>query len=319
MTFSNINVSNPNDGLGDKLRDAFIIVNDNFDLVGDMVTPEQLSATLSNYATKVYVDSTDDDLQNQINNLSDLVDLGEGSIQALQTDLNNLELLVDGKASLTQLNNSVANINDTIATLQIDVDNKIEEAPQDDKTYGRNNANWVEVTGAGGSSVNKVVGRLYQVGSDSETSQNNGELVIGRTYWIKADSFNEGDDFSNCGDNQNTPERRFIATATTPANWSNGSTLLTQEGAPVMNILENSLLEPFYFEYASSGDFRIKSYDSLFTVDKTFTLLSRMGDQGLGNPLDVKIEYIDKNEMTLRVDEGNDQLSGYCIEIRVYN
>ena len=30
MTFSNINVSNPNDGLGDKLRDAFVIVNDNF-------------------------------------------------------------------------------------------------------------------------------------------------------------------------------------------------------------------------------------------------------------------------------------------------
>jgi hypothetical protein len=314
MTFSNINVSTPNSGLGDKLRDAFVIVNDNFDLVGDMVTPEQLSATLSNYATKVYVDSEDTNLQNQINNLSDLIDLGEGSIQALQTDLNNLELLVDGKASLTQLNNSVANINDTIATLQIDVDNKIEEAPQDDKTYGRNNANWVEV----GSSVNKVVGRLYQVGSDSETSLTNGELVIGRTYWIKVGSFVEGDDFSNCGDNQNTPERRFIATATTPANWSNGSTLLTQEGAPVMNILENSLLEPFYFEYASSGDFRIKSYDPLFTVDKTFTLLSRMGDLGLGNPLDVAFEYIDKNEMTLRVDEGNDQLSGYCIEIRVY-
>jgi hypothetical protein len=314
MTFSNINVSNPNDGLGDKLRDAFIIVNDNFDLVGDMVTPEQLSATLSNYATILYVNGKDTILQNQINGLSASYTILSGSFSSLQTQVTSLGLLLDGKASLTQLNNSVANINDTIATLQIDVDNKIEEAPQDDKTYGRNNANWVEV----GSSVNKVVGRLYQVGSDSETSQNNGELVIGRTYWIKADSFNEGDDFSNCGDNQNTPERRFIATATTPANWSNGSILFTQEGAPVMNILENSLLEPFYFEYVSSGDFRIKSYDSLFTVDKTFTLLSRMGDLGLGSPLDVKIEYIDKNEMTLRVDEGNDQLSGYCLEIRVY-
>jgi hypothetical protein len=314
MTFSNINVSNPNDGLGDKLRDAFIIVNDNFDLVGDMVTPEQLSATLSNYATILYVNGKDTILQNQINGLSASYTILSGSFSSLQTQVTSLGLLLDGKASLTQLNNSVANINDTIATLQIDVDNKIEEAPQDDKTYGRNNANWVEV----GSSVNKVVGRLYQVGSDSETSQNNGELVIGRTYWIKADSFVEGDDFSNCGDNQNTPERRFIATATTPANWSNGSILFTQEGAPVMNILENSLLEPFYFEYASSGDFRIKSYDSLFTVDKTFTLLSRMGDLGLGSPLDVKIEYIDKNEMTLRVDEGNDQLSGYCLEIRVY-
>ena len=42
MTFSNVNVSNPNDGLGDKLRDAFIIVNDNFSLIGDIVTPDYL-------------------------------------------------------------------------------------------------------------------------------------------------------------------------------------------------------------------------------------------------------------------------------------
>jgi hypothetical protein len=315
MTFSNINVSNPNDGLGDKLRDAFIIVNDNFDLVGDMVTPEQLSATLSNYATKVYVDAADNTLQDNIDSLDVRLTNDELDIAALQTDLGNLGLLVDGKASLTQLNDSVANINDTIATLQIDVDNKIEEAPQDDKTYGRNNAAWVEVTG--GSSVNKVVARLYQTGNENETSLTSGTLEIGRTYYI--DSFVEGDDFSNCGDNQNTEDRRFIAIAETPTNWSNGSTLFTQDGAPVMNILENSLLEPFYFEYTTSGDYLIKSYDPLFIVNKTFTLLGRMGDVGFGNPLDVLVEYIDENQMRIVVDKGDNQLSGYCIEIRVYN
>jgi hypothetical protein len=163
-------------------------------------------------------------------------------------------------------------------------------------------------------------GRIYQSGDENESFLSGGTLEIGRTYWIDADPGLLGDDdFSNCGDNRNTPDRRFIATAETPTNWSNGSVLVTQDGAPVVNILENSLLEPFYFEYTSSGDYSIKSYDPLFTVDKTFTLFGRMGDQGLGNPLDVLVEYIDNQSMRIVVDKGNDQLGGYCIEIRVYN
>jgi len=314
MTFSNINVSNPNDGLGSKLRDAFIIVNDNFSLIGDMVTPEQLSATLSNYATKVYVDSEDTNLQNQINNLSDLIDLGEGNIQALQTDLNNLELLVDGKASIGQLNDSVAAINSTIAALQIVVDSKLSDAPKDGLTYGRKDAHWVVV--GGGSSVNKVVGTLYQRSDNTVEQINEGTLEIGRTYWIK--TLQPGDDFSNCGDNQNTEDRRFIATATTPTNWTNGSSIQWQVGAPVINILENTLKQPFYFEYLDKGEYWIQSYDTLFTVDKTFCLLTDMFDKGSDNQIDVRIEYWDNTTMKLLTDT-NDVLNGHCIEIRVYN
>ena len=146
MTFSNINVSNPNDGLGDKLRDAFIIVNDNFDLVGDMVTPEQLSATLSNYATKVYVDAADVNLQQNINGLVASYQTLSGDVATLQTDVTNLGLLVDGKASLTQLNDSVANINDTIATLQTLVDTKIDDAPNDGEAYVRINQTWEKLS-----------------------------------------------------------------------------------------------------------------------------------------------------------------------------
>jgi len=125
MTFSNINVSNPNDGLGDKLRDAFVIVNDNFDLVGDMVTPTQLAATLSNYATIVYVDNTDNTLQDNIDSLDGRLTNDETDIAALQTDLGNLGLLVDGKASLTQLNNAISALNETIAELNVTISNKI--------------------------------------------------------------------------------------------------------------------------------------------------------------------------------------------------
>jgi hypothetical protein len=146
MTFSNVNVSNPNDGLGDKLRDAFIIVNDNFSLIGDIVTPDYLSATLSNYTTKVYVDNVDNTLQDNIDSLDSRLTNDELDITALQTDLGNLSLLVDGKASLTQLNNSVADINNTIATLQTLVDTKIDDAPNDGEAYVRINQTWEKLS-----------------------------------------------------------------------------------------------------------------------------------------------------------------------------
>lgn len=167
MTFSNINVSSPNDGLGDKLRDAFIIVNDNFSLIGDIVTPEYITATLSNYATKVYVDNADTDLQNQIDGLDTRLDNDELDIAALQTDLTNLGLLVDGKASLTQLNNSVADINNTIAALQIVVDSKIDDAPRDGQIYGRKDENCEVV---GGVSYKSYTALISQEGTDDPTA-----------------------------------------------------------------------------------------------------------------------------------------------------
>ena len=145
MTFSNINVSNPNDGLGTKLRDAFIIVNDNFELVGDMVTPEQLSATLSNYTTIVYVDNIEGGLQDQIDFINGRLNTDDSDIETLQDDLNALQILVDGKASVTQLNNMIATINNTITTLQLNVDVKIGDAPNDGFTYGRKNNTWIKL------------------------------------------------------------------------------------------------------------------------------------------------------------------------------
>jgi hypothetical protein len=79
MTFSNINVSNPNDGLGDKLRDAFVIVNENFieveNFLVSQVTDSYLSATLSNYVTLI-------SFNNQNNSIG-------ATISTLQSDINN--------------------------------------------------------------------------------------------------------------------------------------------------------------------------------------------------------------------------------------
>lgn len=145
MTFSNINVSNPNDGLGDKLRDAFIIVNENFAEIGTIVTPDYITATLSNYSTITYVDNSISDVQDIIDGILVRLDNDEIDIAALQTDLNNLSLLVQGKASLTQLNTSIANVNHAIAAQQTDIDNKIDEAPNDGFIYGRQNGAWVRL------------------------------------------------------------------------------------------------------------------------------------------------------------------------------
>ena len=148
MTFSNINVSSPNDGLGDKLRDAFVIVNDNFieveNFLVSQVTDSYLSATLSNYVTNVTFDSTIlslgegfDNLQGQINNKAALVHTH------IVTDVTGLQGQLDSKATLTQLNNAISALNDTIATLNITLAGKIDEAPIDDNSYVRKNGAWI--------------------------------------------------------------------------------------------------------------------------------------------------------------------------------
>jgi hypothetical protein len=330
MTFSNINVSTPNSGLGDKLRDAFVKVNDNFALIGDIVTPEYLSATLSSYATIEYVDDVDTNLQNQITSLGYLVDLGEGSIQALQTDVTNLELLVDGKASLTQLNNSIANINSTIAALQIVVDNKIGEAPSDDKTYGRRNENWEEITG--GSSTYKVYSAIVNQSGEYnviEIDNTNGDLVIGRTYQIIATD-SDSCNFTNVGAPRNDISTYFVATGTTPTSWGNDNKARLQyvEGAPVVNVLENTIGDIVWI-YDGTGFYMGYIFDAAnrpiptFLEGKTPTLNYITGPMEanivrhlvISRGADEWVRFEQYNTDFNRVDE----ITEAFIEIRVYN
>ena len=174
MTFSNINVSQPNDGLGDKLRNAFVIVNENFDSVGNFietqVTLPQLNTILGSYSTITYVNTADSNLQGQINSLDVRLDNDELDIAALQTDLGNLSIAVDGKATISQLNNTYSQLNAVDADLQTQIDNKIDEAPVDTKTYGRKDENWVEITSGGALPYKSYVALLSQVGTGDPTA-----------------------------------------------------------------------------------------------------------------------------------------------------
>jgi len=169
MTFSNINVSQPNDGLGDKLRDAFVIVNNNFASIGTIVDPEYISATLSSYTKKTYVDNADTNLQNQIDSLDGRLGNDELDIAALQTDFTNLTLSVNGKASSSQLNSFYSQLNAVDADLQIQIDGKIDDAPIDGKTYGRKDQNWTEIP-TGGVSYQSFVALLTQESTADPTA-----------------------------------------------------------------------------------------------------------------------------------------------------
>lgn len=146
MTFSNINVSSPNDGLGDKLRNAFIIVNDNFASIGDIVDVDYITATLSNYTTIDYVNNELTDIDGELISIIGRLNVDEGNITTLQSDLDQLELSVDGKVSVTQLNNVVSTINNTISNQQLDIDTKIGDAPANGSIYGRKDNQWEVLT-----------------------------------------------------------------------------------------------------------------------------------------------------------------------------
>lgn len=63
----------------------------------------------------------------------------------------------------------------------------------------------------------------FNVRFDSDTAQTSGTLLVGKRYRVYP--YASGDDFTNVGGG-NFSTSEFIATGTTPANWTNGSTLI---------------------------------------------------------------------------------------------
>ena len=149
MTFSNINIGlSPNDGTGDVLRTAFEIVNDNFleveEFLVSQVTQSYLTATLSNYVTNQELNDVVEPIGVDLSTLFTSLD---GKAPLVHThsvsNVTGLQGQLDSKASITQLNNAIADLNDTIAQLNITLSGKIDEAPQDDNSDVRRNGEWI--------------------------------------------------------------------------------------------------------------------------------------------------------------------------------
>ncbi|MPM09000.1 hypothetical protein SDC9_55316 [bioreactor metagenome] len=90
---------------------------------------------------------------------------------------------------------------------------------------------------------------------------NSGPLVVGETYRI--DALNAGDDFSNVG--YMMPEMSFVATGTTPTNWSNGTYILNvTQSNPIVTVLYNSIGNVAWKYSGAKGSYRAtfsESYD----------------------------------------------------------
>jgi hypothetical protein len=92
---------------------------------------------------------------------------------------------------------------------------------------------------------------------------NSGNTVIGVTYQIDASV--AGDDFRDIGGPLITYDSEFIdyyflATGTTPTNWTNGTVLRFNTGAPTVIVLENTIgIEPF-FRYLDIGTYKMEFY-----------------------------------------------------------
>ena len=152
----NINIGiGPDTGTGDKLRNAFIIVNNNFDAIDAILT-----------GTNSFTISQITGLQTALTNINNQLSY----IPGLQSDINAINnTIYTINQTLNSQNSSIADLYDEITNLQNQIYTKIEEAPIDGVTYGRRNGAWVvvggittiptldEVLGAGNISIDKEI------------------------------------------------------------------------------------------------------------------------------------------------------------------
>jgi hypothetical protein len=167
---------------------------------------------------------------------------------------------------------------------------------------------------------------LTQSGTGSTVNETSGPLIVGVSYNI--DIYNVGDDFSNVGGpglgaSGEWEGYWFIATGTTPNNWNNSSLLISNEGAPVVTVLENTIGN-IWFTFVQDGSYFLNLPNG-FPINKTFydknyqfISPTDIDDKALVlyAVLDFVSIYTTNYDLTT---PKNDVLLNTPIEIRVYN
>jgi hypothetical protein len=159
---------------------------------------------------------------------------------------------------------------------------------------------------------------LTQTGNSSINTVTSGSLIVGQTYRIL--NYISGDDFTNVGASSNTNDVFFVATGTTPANWSNISELEYNMGTPTVRVLENTI-GAIWFIYSGTGTYNAIS-NNLFTNNKTICIISKPAAS-----VDSYLDYgasqtgLDTISITSTGDlmASNNCITDAPIEIRVYN
>jgi hypothetical protein len=176
--------------------------------------------------------------------------------------------------------------------------------------------------GGGTQSYKVYTALLTQSGGDDFDSIAAGNTTIGITYQINGSI--AGDDFRNIGGplittNGEFQGTYFVATGTTPTNWSGNTVLIYNTGAPVVTVLENTIGN-IWFTYTGVGDYSINS-DGLFENLKTYYSILSISDTATQQRNGLFV--INTNQIGISSGDGNIYENGYLfrtpIEIRVYN
>jgi len=109
---------------------------------------------------------------------------------------------------------------------------------------------------AGGSTSSGAT--TYYLAITQAANQTSGVLIVGRRYTVT--TLQPGDEFANVG--YASTDVEFVATGTTPAVWSNGSTVVP---TPI-NSVENDI----YIIRLQGGSYQAVSDTPIFTGSKTF-------------------------------------------------
>lgn len=95
-------------------------------------------------------------------------------------------------------------------------------------------------------------------------------FTIGKRYVIQ--SYNAGDDFSNIGAN-NWTRSWFIATGTTPTDWTHNS-YVTEDGVLTQTVIKNTLGVDLVFTQTGLSSYYIESEELFGDFDKVFATVS---------------------------------------------
>jgi hypothetical protein len=162
---------------------------------------------------------------------------------------------------------------------------------------------------------------LSQSGPSNPITFTSGILIVGVTYNI--DAYHTNDDFSNVGGPGVGVEGQydgftFLATGTTPNNWTNVSSLIYDTGAPVVTVLENTIGN-IYWTYVSPGVY-FANLTGAFPEGKTYQVIGDSYGVGSIN----RVEWNNVNGVLVQTllytfTPDDNLLDRTPIEIRVYN
>jgi hypothetical protein len=140
---TNINVGlTANDGLGDKLRNAFIIVNQNFLDIQDILDVVLTDSSIISISQISGLQTILDDINYQVS-----------LIPGLQDDINSINSIIYTiNQTLNSQNGSISDLYSLINDLQQQIYTKIGDAPIDGEQYVRQDGEWV-ISSAGGETL----------------------------------------------------------------------------------------------------------------------------------------------------------------------